>query len=145
MHFVLHESSPSSNFWEFTAVPKAENDGNHELAVFYRFQQILVDNSTGNLSLGKAVYFETYQYVAGAFTAEPQHFFDAMLEQRTYWDRTWAAEGLMRVSLPKGGATDGSMLLDQAHHGLVKDMITRLGTWWPRYGVVNEQGRGYGM
>ena len=142
---MLHESVPSPNYWEVTAVPKAENDGNHELAVFYRFQQVLVDGSSGKLSLGTAVYFETYQYVAGAFTAEPQHFFDAMLAQRKYWDSTWKAEGLMRVNLPMGGATDGSMLLDQAHHGLVKDMITRLDTWWPRYGVVNEQGSGYGM
>ena len=115
-----------------TAVPKAENDGNHEQAVFFRFQRVVRESPGGPLSLGKSIYFETYQYVAGAFTAEPEHFFDALQEQRDYWDRTWAAEGIMRVQLPSVPGTDGKVLLDQAKHGFVRDMITRTELWWPR-------------
>ena len=83
------------------------------------------------------------QYVAGAFTAEPERFFDAMLAQRTYWDGQWEAEGIMRAELPSVAGTDGAVLYDQAQHGIVKDMITRTSTWWPRYGVGNANGGGY--
>lgn len=83
------------------------------------------------------------QYVAGAFTAEPEHFFDAMLAQREYWDGIWDKEGMMRAQLPSVAGTDGAVLLDQAQHGFVKDMITRVSTWWPRYGVGNANGGGY--
>jgi hypothetical protein len=147
VHYVLHESAPSEAYWEVTAVPKPENDGSHEQVVFFRFQRILKGSAHSadgpQLTLDRSTYFETYQYVAGAFTAEPEHFWDAMLAQRTYWDKQWEAEGMMRVQLPAVAGTDGKMLSDQAQHGFVKDMITRTSTWWPRYGVGNANGGGY--
>jgi hypothetical protein len=92
MHFVLAVDSDvkPSGWWEVTAVPQAENDGSHEQGCFYRFQRIIEEQTnetaaaggegaTAALTLGQVTYFETYQYVAGAFTAEPEHFFDAML------------------------------------------------------------------
>lgn len=69
--YVLHESAPSEAWWEVTAVPKPENDGSHEQVVFFRFQRVLkgatqsqgVQDSADEpqLTLGRSVYFETYQ------------------------------------------------------------------------------------
>jgi hypothetical protein len=122
IHWVLSldDSVSPPGWWEMTAVPKPENDGSHEQAVFFRFQRIIQASRTQShgLSLGPAVYFETYQYVAGAFTAEPEHFFDNMLAQRRFWSQTWQAEQIMTAKLPSAPGTDGAVLLDQAKHGL---------------------------
>lgn len=46
------------------------------------------------------------------------------------------------MNLPNAAeSTDGVALLDQAKHSLVLDMITRIRTWSPRYGVAP----GYGL
>eukprot|EP01047_Picozoa_sp_COSAG01_P008410 COSAG01_NODE_332_length_18712_cov_41.424358_9_plen_100_part_00 len=40
----------------------------------------------------------------------------------------------MSLSLPgPAGGTDGGVLRDQALHSLLRDMITRVDTWFPRY------------
>jgi hypothetical protein len=49
----------------------------------------------------------------------------------------------MQAQLPSVSGTDGAVLLDQAKHGFVRDMITRTEVWWPRYGVGNAEGTGY--
>ena len=52
-------------------------------------------------------------------------------------------QGIMQAHLPSVSGTDGAVLLDQAKHGFVRDMITRTEVWWPRYGVGNAEGTGY--
>ena len=41
----------------------------------------------------------------------------------------------MRLWLPQRADTDGSLLQRQAQHGILLDMITRHGVYWPRYGT----------
>ena len=63
-----------------------------------------------------------------------------MRAQREYWSATWEAEGVMSLSLPgPAGGTDGGVLRDQALHSLLRDMITRVDTWFPRYAASRAQ------
>ena len=64
VHFVLSvaEGVSPGGWWEVTAVPKPENDGNHEQVCFFRFQRVIQPAPSAPLSLGRSVYFETYQY-----------------------------------------------------------------------------------
>lgn len=54
-----------------------------------------------------------------------------------YWDSTWSREGLLELSLP---GADGALLVDQSRHSLLRDMITRVDTWFPRYGICGGAG-----
>merc|ERR1712100_842257 len=41
----------------------------------------------------------------------------------------------MKIKLPSAGGTDGQLLVEQAQHAIILDMITRSGGIWPRYGT----------
>ena len=42
----------------------------------------------------------------------------------------------------RAGDTDGALLQDQTMHSVIRDMITRMDTLWPKYGVLPNQ---YGL
>jgi hypothetical protein len=46
----------------------------------------------------------------------------------------------MEMELPSAPGTDGAVLVDQAKHSLIRDMITRVDTWFPRYGITPGYG-----
>ena len=139
----------NDSLWEMTIVPQANNTG-REQPVFIRF--VHVNHSA---ALGEArpstLYFDSYEYnpslgcplgsdnpktLAPDGCASPVDFYTAILDQHFFWQRTWAEEGRMVLSLPKRPEdTDGTVLLAQASHGLVLDMITRSDMVWPRYGT----------
>ncbi|KAL3908711.1 MAG: hypothetical protein SGPRY_009692, partial [Prymnesium sp.] len=62
-------------------------------------------------------------------------------EQAAYWDDELRKEGMMEISLPSTGETNGSWLVQQARFAIVRSMISRDDTWHPRYGVLP----GYGI
>ena len=70
-------------------------------------------------------------------TVEPSDFYVLLAQQHLYWEETFRSEGAATFELP-GEA--GALLVDQAKHSLIKDMITRLQVQWPRYGVCGGQG-----
>jgi hypothetical protein len=46
-----------------------------------------------------------------------------------------AAEGMMALTLPDVGGTNGTMLNQQARHSIIRTMVNRRDTWHPTYGV----------
>ena len=75
---------------------------------------------------------------AGAGSATAARFYGAVLDQRVFWDHTFAVDGVMRFELPASNATDGKMLAKLVWHSVVRDMIIRADTWFPRYGIQGQ-------
>jgi hypothetical protein len=73
--------------------------------------------------------------------ANSSGFYSNLLAVRGYWAATLEAEGMMQLSLPSTKANNGSWLIDQAVHSIVRSMISRDDTWHGRYGVLP----GYGI
>ena len=55
-----------------------------------------------------------------------------MLEQRRWWQEELASERMTTLDLPADGATDGAMLAKMSTHSVVRDMITRRNTYFPK-------------
>ena len=47
-----------------------------------------------------------------------------------------ANEGILGLSVPSDTGTDGTRLHHMAIHGIIRDMITRRNTFFPKYGVL---------
>ena len=120
--------------WEMTVAPIADVDHNHEQPAFFRFVRLC-----GAELSGTPLYFDTNIYTPD-YRPPAEAFYEAVRGQRQYWSATWAAEGTVELSLPNAGGTDGGLLRDQALHSLLRDMITRVDTWFPRYGVCGGAG-----
>ena len=64
-------------------------------------------------------------------------FYGAVLDQRVFWEHTFAHDGVMEFSLPAGNktinGTDGQSLAKLVLHSVVRDMIIRADTWFPKY------------
>ena len=120
--------------WEMTVVPIADVEHNHEQPVMFRFARVC-----GSTLSGEPLYFDTNIYTPD-YLPPSEDFYNALLGQRSYWSNTWDAEGLMRMQLPSVAGTDGVTLRDQAVHSLLRDMITRVDTFFPRYGVCGGAG-----
>ena len=139
----------NDSLWEMTVVPQANNTG-REQPVFIRFIHVNASAAKGD-ARPSTLYFDSYEYnpslgcplgsqnpktLAPDGCASPADFYTAILDQHFFWQRTWEAEGRMRLDLPSRPAdTDGALLSAQASHGLVLDMITRSDSVWPRYGT----------
>lgn len=139
-------SGAASGGWiEFTAVPKPDMKGSIEQGVMFRLLKL---GASGQVLDAK--YYDTYVYTSAGGTwgrapAEGQNgtsttasrFYSTVAEQVAYWQATWQSEGLMELELPhRPQDTDGAMLAQLAKHGLVRDMITRQQTFFPKYGVL---------
>jgi hypothetical protein len=136
---------------EYTAVPVADMHGSMEQDAYWRVQKL-----AANGTVIKAQYYDNYAYTAGAFqgpdqvpaSGEPPNsiianeFYAAVLEQRQFWEDEFEREGLFRLSLPPSTQTDGVTLQSMLHHGIIRDMITRKNTFFPKYGVLPN---GYAM
>ena len=99
---------------------------------------------------GAPQYYDTYWYSFNPLTrrwirpelmANASGFYANLLRVHRYWAAELAAEGMMSVQLPEAAATNGSWLREQAVFSLVRSMISRDNTWYPRYGVLP----GYGV
>ena len=132
--FPVLEATGAGCRWEMAAAPVADVQHSHEQPVFFRFMRVCA----GQLS-GPPLYFDTNIYTPD-YRPDAEAFYTAVLGQRTYWSATWAAEQLTELRLPSAPGTDGAVLVDQAKHSLLRDMITRVDTWFPRYGITPGYG-----
>ena len=152
---------PGVHAWEMSVVPVPNHTGFTQ-PVFVRFLQInqsRTERSAASAEAGtersaasaeavtytaRALYFDTFAYVpslcaddALADCAPAGAYFGALLDNHFFWEATWRTEGRMGVALPRRDDTDGALLLRQAQHALLLDMITRQAYVWPRYGTFN--------
>ena len=126
--------------------------GSREQGVWFRFQQIgcAHDGSSCKL-IGKPQYYDTYWWATAPdgqtgingpeSSASSSGFYANLLEVRSWWDAELAKEQMMELSLPSPTTTNGTYLKTQSTASVIKAMITRKGTWHPRYGV----NPGYGI
>eukprot|EP01049_Picozoa_sp_SAG25_P007538 SAG25_NODE_620_length_6411_cov_11.541350_4_plen_174_part_00 len=63
-------------------------------------------------------------------------FYDTLLDQHEYWEDTFKREGIMRLQLPHRNDTDGRLLVHKAKHSIIRSMISRRNTWFPKYGIL---------
>lgn len=139
----FHYRMQAGGWIEWTAVPVADMGGNREQDVYFR---VLKLNETGDVV--DVRYFDTYVYrstdpiggggggaPAGSPTANA--FYQALLDQVRYWATTFHTEGVLQLELPsRPQDTDGRLLQHQAYHSMVRDMISRQDTFWPKYGIL---------
>jgi hypothetical protein len=130
--------------------------GNRAQDVFFRVVKV-----AQNGTVIDARYFDTYGFRwADAVDGVPgmgqgpgsrtaSRFYEAVLDQKVFWEHTFAADGVMTFRLPRGvvsssssaaasGQTDGRMLSRLIWHSVVRDMIIRDGTWFPKYGIQGQ-------
>eukprot|EP01051_Picozoa_sp_SAG22_P007445 SAG22_NODE_525_length_9470_cov_21.475936_1_plen_658_part_00 len=117
--------------WEMTVAPVADVGGNHEQPAFFRFIKLC-----GAAASGAPLYFDTNIYTPD-YSPPAEDYYATILGQRQYWDDTWEREGLVGLQLP---GQDGALLVDQLRHSLLRDMITRVDTFFPRYGICGGAG-----
>ena len=102
---------------------------------------------------GPPAYFDTYWWSrapdpGGTGEIGPENsssavgFYANLREVRRWWDAELAAEGMMELkSLPSPASTNGTHLKAQSIGSVIRTMINRKDTWFPRYGV----NPGYGV
>eukprot|EP01052_Picozoa_sp_SAG31_P032453 SAG31_NODE_3561_length_4122_cov_2.472036_2_plen_637_part_00 len=113
--------------------------------VFFRVVKIATNGTVLD-----ARYFDTYAFRWGdAVNGVPgmgqgpgsrtaSRFYRAVLDQKIFWEHTFNVDGVMKFSLPgqhSSAETNGHMLSQMMMHSLVRDMIIRDGTWFPKYGI----------
>lgn len=79
--------------WEMTVAPDPNKENNHEQKVMFRFVRIAGGEIT------KALFFDTYEYQPD-LEVDPSDFYQTLLDQRSYWDDTFAEEQLTVMRLP---------------------------------------------
>ena len=115
----------------------------------------------------EARYFDTYAYrsmdgVSGdapvpgmghpAGSAVASRFYQTLLDQKFFWESTFAHEGTIQWKLPATvepasrapssqpvaieTTTTGASLANRVWHSIVRDMIIRANTWTAKYGVL---------
>jgi hypothetical protein len=110
------------------------------------------DNDESCRLQGLPQYYDTYWYSnsPGNITdrwirpdarANASGYYGNMLAVKRFWDQTLEAEGMMQLSLPSTSKNNGTWLVNQAVHSIVRSMISRVDTWHGRYGVTP----GYGI
>ena len=157
----------SSRYWTMVASPSPDMQGSREQTVWFRYQQIEcasgaagVDATAQSCKLvGRAQYWDTYWWTRSPGSgstdpargpgagpgptnaSSPSGFYRSLLENRRWWGKELAAEGMQELSLPSPRSTNGSHLVTQTQHNIINGMITWYDTWGPRYGVLP----GYGI
>ncbi len=140
--YLAPNMKSSTLYWDMVAAGAPDMKGSREQAVWFKFQQISC-NSTCSL-VGEPQFYDTYWWSNSPATSAdlwPSHsasaagFFSNLLENRRWWASELAAEGMMELALPSPASTNGTYLKTQALASVIKAMITRKGTWHPRYGV----------
>eukprot|EP00966_Prymnesium_polylepis_P166755 3854484-Prymnesium_polylepis.1 len=138
------------------ASPAPDMQGSREQTVWFRFQQIECAG-VGMRPPCKLVgsppqYWDTYWWsrapaegptnlTGPVQAATASGFYASLLENRRWWEQELRAEQMMQLSLPSPSSTNGTRLVMQMQHNIIRSMITWHGTWGPRYGVLP----GYGI
>jgi len=140
-----------TRFVELIAAGVPDMRGSREQSVWFRYTvlECAGKNMAPPCSVqGKPAYFDTYWWSGEqAGTRGPQHaasasgFYANLLEVRRWWRAELAKEGMMQLSLPSPASTNGTHLHKQAVGSVIRAMITRKDSWFPRYGV----NPGYGV
>ena len=148
-----------SRYWTMIASASPDMGGSREQTVWFRFTQIECDKGVGVSGVGamcrlvgEPQYWDTYWWSRIPGGAPPNRtgplsaasasgFYTSLLENRQWWQRELAAEGMMELRLPMSAGTNGTWLWMQAVHHILRGMITWHDTWGPRYGVLP----GYGI
>lgn len=135
-----------SRYWTMIASASPDMKGSREQTVWFRFSQ--VECAGPELAppcslVGQPQYWDTYWWTrvpGGGATnrtgpvnaSSAGGFYASLLENRRWWERELAAEGMMELSLPPGASTNGTRLWTQAIHHMVRGMITWHDSWHPR-------------
>jgi len=137
--------------WDMIAAGAPDMQGSREQTVWFRFQQLGCADGAGCELIGAPQYYDTYWWSHApdgrTGLTGPEHsaaaagFYANLLENRRWWAAELAAEDMMQLALPSPASTNGTYLKTQAIASVIKAMITRKGTWHPRYGV----NPGYGI
>ena len=156
-HLPMLDNGTSSKFraWTKLIVPVADMKGSREQNVWSRFQQIECSGADMEPPCKLAsppMYWDTYwfSFFPGVNASDTQRetlrtgpvtpasasgFYQTLLENRYWWDKELASEGMQQLSLPSPSSTNGTWLAAQALHAIVKSMITRESTFQPRPGL----------
>eukprot|EP01048_Picozoa_sp_COSAG05_P018612 COSAG05_NODE_2752_length_2684_cov_3.365571_1_plen_528_part_10 len=148
----LPEGTSGQRHWDMIAAGVPDMKGSREQGVWFRFQQIgCADDGSSCKLVGKPQYYDTYWWATAPdgqtgingpeLSASPSGFYANLLEVRTWWEEELDKEQMMKLSLPSPATTNGTYLSTQSIASVIKAMITRKGTWHPRYGV----NPGYGI
>lgn len=136
------QTNGTSRYWDMVAAGAPDMKGSREQTVWFKFQEIRCD-STCTL-VGSPQFYDTYWWSNSPSNSTdlwPSHsssaagFYSNLLENRRWWASELAAERMMELTLPSPLSTNGTYLKTQAMASVIKAMITRKGTWHPRYGV----------
>jgi hypothetical protein len=147
---------------EWTAVPVPDMKGNFVQDVMFRVIKL-----TASGTFVEARYFDTYAYrsMDGVYGDAPvpgmghppgsavaSKFYQTLLDQKLFWESTFAHEGTIRWKLPNtteatsraprsqpkpiATTTTGASLAHRVWHSIVRDMIIRAKTYTAKYGVL---------
>ena len=144
----LPNSSTVHRYWTMVASGVPDMEGSREQGVWFRFQQVGcagADMAPPCDLLGKPLYFDTFWWSSSLHAntssgpvapASGSGFYGNLLQNRAWWDRELANEGMLDVHLPESSGTNGTWLNIQARHSIVRSMITRQNVWEPRAGAL---------
>ena len=144
-----------------TAAPVPSAGARREQDVWFKFSQVDCEEApgtttpspaaTGAYGVGKCTahgqYWDNYWFTrtpgedkdGTAFgpeaAATAAGFYANLLAVHRYWNQTKRDEGMMELSLPDSGGTNGTWLHHQATHSIIRTMINRRDTFHPTYGV----------
>lgn len=142
-----------SRYWTMIAAPVSDMKGGREQDVWFRFHQVSCagEEFAPPCKLhGEPQYYDTYWYSNNPITkqwivpdtmATASGFYTNLLDGVRFWNETLAKEGMMELELPSTPKNNGSWLVTQATHAIIRSMISRDNTWHGRYGVLP----GYGI
>eukprot|EP00039_Didymoeca_costata_P000747 m.47124 g.47124 ORF g.47124 m.47124 type:complete len:928 (+) comp10450_c0_seq1:1419-4202(+) len=143
-------NSNETRYWTYVNVPNANMAGSREQATWMRFQQIACSSHNNCRLVDWPLYWNSFWFtrfpgktqqalqtgITGPIhAASASGFYSGLLELKQYWQSVFTTENVMTVELPATKETNGTFLMQQAQHSLVKNMITRADTWHPRYGA----------
>jgi len=126
IRFVYPENPGTWSELLIYAPMRTENGNQRVQPAWYRVSRI-----EGN-TLRWVRYFDSYHPFPPRKEAEAEPFYEELLTMRSAWER--ALEPGMQIDVPD------RRLSDLARHSLVREMMTRIGSF-PKYGVFD---RGYG-
>ena len=152
---MVDNGTSTNRYWSVMVVAVPDMEGNREQDFWYRYQQVSCAGAQMRPPCrlhGVPEYWDSYWYsrfpganasdtlrqtlrTGPVAPASAAGFYKTLLDNRKWWARELAAEGSHDLSLPSPAATNGTWLLAQATHAMIKSMISRESKWHPRYGV----------
>ena len=160
LYFPVLPSNPShkikgARYWTMVAAPVPDGGGRREQDVWFRFAMVECSKGGddgyggGDCKVSSHQYWENYWFTrtpgkSDAFgpeqPASAAGFYSNLLKVHLYWQHTKQAEGMATLSLPSTLGTNGTWLVQQATHSIIRSMISRRDTFQPSYGVMPGYG-----